>query len=512
MSRFKRFANSLVSGYVLLAANILYTLASVPLALHYLSKEEFGLWVLVTQVCNFNQIVIDLGMSGAIARILIDHKDDCESTAYGTVIQTGFLVLVVQGGLIAVIGGLLSYWLPQWMEVPMVHWHLFRLLVIGQCVLLAVSFALRIFTFILQAHQRYDIGNYAQLACFALAFVAQWVSFEAGLGLYSLLVAGAVSVLALGVSCGWATQRLQLFPAPGRWGKPSWKAFKELLAYGTDVFLATIGLQLITASQSPIIARTLGLEAVAVWGVATKLFMLSQQLVFRLLDFSTAAFSEMMVRGEHVQLQKRFHELVVLSASASAALGFTMALCNQAFLSVWTHARISWAVENDVLMAFSLVIYSSTRCHVGLAYMTKQIRAMKYIYLMEGVAFVALGLFLAPRLGLGGVILSGILTNLIFTGSYGLHRSRVYFGIRVKELLFDWWKRPAYVLCITLTVGCLHWLAIHSLPPLPQLCVGGSLMGMAAGFTLWKFGLPETLRQESWERCLRLRTKLWARK
>ena len=511
MSRFKRFADSLVSGYVLLAANILYTLASYPLALHYLSKEEFGLWVLVTQVCNFNQIVIDLGMSGAIARILIDHKDDRESTAYGAVIQTGFLVLVVQGVLIAVIGGLLSYWLPQWVEVPEKNWPVFRVLVTWQCVMLAVSFALRIFTFVLQSHQRYDICNYAQLACFGLGFIAQWLSFESGLGLYSLLVSGAITMLVVGIVCGLATRRLRLFPAPGRWGKPNWSAFKGLFAYGTDVFLATIGLQLITASQTPVIARTLGLEAVAVWSVATKLFMFSQQLVFRLLDFSTAAFSEMMVRGEQVQLQKRFHEIVVLSASASAALGFTMALCNQSFLRVWMPG-ISWAVENDILMACSLVVYSSTRCHVGLAYMTKQMRAMKYVYLGEGVAFVTLGLLAAPRLGLSGVILSGIVTNLIFTGSYGLHRSKAYFGTSLKELLLDWGKRPACVLLIMMLPGSLLWFTLRSLPPLAQLGIGGTIMGTAAGLTLWKFGLPATLRKESWERCLRLRTKLLAGK
>ena len=509
MSRFKRFADSLVSGYVLLAANILYTLASVPLALHYLSLEEYGLWGLVTQVCNFNQILIDLGMSGAIARILIDHKDDRESTAYGTVIQTGFLVLLVQGVLIAVIGGLLSYWLPQWMDVPLKNWQVFRVLVSWQCVMLAVSFALRIFTFILHSHQRYDICNYAQLACFGLGLIALWLSFEARLGLYSLLVSGAVSVMVMGISCGWATRRLRLFPVPGRWGKPNWRAFKDLFAYGTDLFLATIGLQLITASQTPVIARTLGLEAVGVWSVATKLFMLSQQLVYRLLDFSTAAFSEMMVRGEQVRLQQRFRELVILSGSASVAVGFTMALCNQAFLTVWTPS-ISWAIENDMLMACSLVVYSCTRCHVGLAYMTKQIRAMKYIYLGEGVAFVALGLLVAPRLGLGGVILSGIVTNLIFTGCYGLHRSKAYFGTSVKELLFDWWKRPAYVLLIMMMMGSLLWFTLRSLPPLAQLGIGGSIMGITAGFTLWKFGLPETLRKESGERFLRLRARLLA--
>ena len=53
MSRFKRFTHSLLSGYVLLGANILYTFASVPLALHYLSKKEIGLWGVVTQIAGY---------------------------------------------------------------------------------------------------------------------------------------------------------------------------------------------------------------------------------------------------------------------------------------------------------------------------------------------------------------------------------------------------------------------------------------------------------------------------
>lgn len=507
MSRFKRFAHSLVSGYVLLVANILYTLVSVPLALHYLSKEEFGLWALVTQVCNFNQIVVDLGMSGAISRILIDHKDDRDSTAYGTVIQTGFLVLFVQGGLIAAVGGLISYWLPQWMDVPMVHWHEFRLLVIWQCMLLAVSFALRIFTFILHAHQRFDIGNYSQLACFVFGFVAQWLSFEAGLGLYSLLVAGAVSTLVIGLSGWWQAGRLHLFPARGRWGKPEWKTFKEVFFYGTDVFLVSIGLQLITASQAPVITRTLGLEAVAIWSVATKLFMLSQQLVYRLLDFSLAAFSEMIVRGEKARLQTRFRDLIILTGSASAALGVTMALCNRAFLSLWTHNRISWPIENDILMACSLMVYSSTRCHIGLACITKKVGALKYVYFAEGLGFVGLGLLLAPRFGLSGVIIAGILTSLCLSGVYGVRRSSKFFDLRAREIVFDWLRPPILVCGCVFVAALVIWYPTKTLTPLVQLIVCGVIMASIAGLCFWQLGLPENLRREGLQRLTQFRAR-----
>ena len=75
MSRFRNFAQSLASGYVLLGVNVLYTLVSVPLALRYLSKPEFGLWGVTTMVAGYLALV-DMGMSASVARLLIDQKDE----------------------------------------------------------------------------------------------------------------------------------------------------------------------------------------------------------------------------------------------------------------------------------------------------------------------------------------------------------------------------------------------------------------------------------------------------
>src|SRR5690349_1337147 len=96
MSRSKRFAHSLLSGYLLVGVNAIYSLITFPLGLHFLSNAEFGLWNAVVQVASLNLILIDLGMSGSISRILIDHKDEKNSSNYGTVILTGVLVLSVQ--------------------------------------------------------------------------------------------------------------------------------------------------------------------------------------------------------------------------------------------------------------------------------------------------------------------------------------------------------------------------------------------------------------------------------
>src|ERR1700687_6084646 len=102
MSRFRYAAQAFVSGYAVIAANLLYTIASVPLALHYLSKQEFGMWALITQIAGYFAL-IDFGMSGAVARILADHKDEQNAGNYGAVLKTGALVFATQGLLITIL-------------------------------------------------------------------------------------------------------------------------------------------------------------------------------------------------------------------------------------------------------------------------------------------------------------------------------------------------------------------------------------------------------------------------
>ena len=107
MSRFRRVIHSVASGYFMLVAAAVYSFALFPLGLHFLYKERLGLWFLMATIAGYLS-QIDLGMSSSLARLLIDHKDDREGTAYGSLIQTGWLVLVVQGCIIGLLGFVLA--------------------------------------------------------------------------------------------------------------------------------------------------------------------------------------------------------------------------------------------------------------------------------------------------------------------------------------------------------------------------------------------------------------------
>ena len=95
MSRRKRFASSLGSGYLAMAANAIYSAASIPLALHYLTREEFGLWAVVTQIGGYIAL-LDFGVGQSVARILIDYKDDMDGGDYGSVLKTASIAFGFQ--------------------------------------------------------------------------------------------------------------------------------------------------------------------------------------------------------------------------------------------------------------------------------------------------------------------------------------------------------------------------------------------------------------------------------
>jgi O-antigen/teichoic acid export membrane protein len=509
MSRAKRFAHSLVSGYLLLGVNILYTLVQGRMLLHYIhSDNEVGLWAVAIQMAGY-LLLLDLGMSGSVARILVDHKDDAQSTAYGATIKTGFVVLLLQGLLVAVGGIILSRWLPELIgmtrpaaanpgspALTVEQVELFRSLFMWQCILIGGVFAGKMFGFILESHQRYDVTNYAQTTAFVVNLLTLWWSFEHGWGLYSLLwsnLAGFICVNLISCVMVW---RLRFFPGKGRWGHVSSERFRELFSYATDIFLLTVGNMLITASQVVVVGWTLGVAAAGVWTFTTKTFAMAQQLIARIYNYSSSAFSEMFVRGELERLRTRFRDLVVLTAAVGAWVTLSVALCNFSFLKVWTGNRMTWGLGNDFLMAVYILTFTTTRCHVGLVCITKELRGMKAVYLAEGLAFVGLAWGLGRWFGFAGIILAGILTNLSFSGLYGVRRTSQILRVPVRQLLCEWMGPPLRFLLVMLAIAVVFRYLTLPLPVVGQLIANAAIATTLGLVCLWKLGLPENLQQE----------------
>ena len=494
MSRSKRFVTGLLSSYAAIGVNILYTLASVPLALHYLDKEEFGLWAVVTQLSGY-LMLLEFGMTGSVARSLSDHKDQMEDGIYGNILRTGARVFVIQGLLVFLLGLLMAWCAPSLLGLPARLQQPFMVLMATQALLSGIKLSMGSIASPLWCHQRLDLSNFAASASLVVAFTVLWLGFHTGGHLYSLIISTAagslVGLLITYISC----RRLGLYPPREFRGNYDPGLFRELFHFGSGLFLMNLGSQLASASQIIIVSRLLGIEAAAVWLVATKIFNLAQQFVGKILDSSAGGLAEMVVRGETGRLRDRFRDLVSISAVMAAAASAGIALLNGAFIEVWTAGKITWAPWNNYLLACVLFSSAVTRCHTGLVGITKQIRGIKYVYLFEGVTFVTLSLLLVGWTGLSGLLACALICN-ICTGIYASSRTASYLGISRRRVV-GWIAQPFGILLLSamLFVGTrLPFFA--TLPAVPRLLVGLALFCVAVAPALWFMGMDARLRHE----------------
>ena len=495
ISRMRRFLRTLASSYLSLAAASVYTLVSVPLALHYLSRAEFGLWALMAQIAGYLALV-DVGMSGSTARFLIDHKDDPERGEYGSVLQTGQLVLFVQGVIITLAGCLLSPLLAELLDIPPALTHSFVVLACWQSALLGATMATKTLGQLLYAHQRSDVVNYSQPLGFAVMTVVLWIALRRGAAVYSVIWANAAGWLVGTTVLVIACLKLHLFPPPGAWGRASMARFKQMFGFGKDLFLIGLGEQLISASQTILISRTLGLEMVAVWSVGTKAFSMVWLLTRRILDFSVPPLAEMHVRREHGQLRERFKAVTVVSASISALAAVLIVACNTPFVAVWTHGRITWTTGNDVLLGAWLIALSVRHCHTALVSVTKDIRFMRFVFLLEGLIFVVLASLVARWAGLAGMIGSSVACTIGISGLYAQRRSSEHFGISLTEVIWKWLKPMYTTLLVLVPLAAVVCLLSEPLTEWVRVLFRGVLLGSLGICVLIRYGLPIELKRE----------------
>src|SRR5271166_3782701 len=411
MSRTKRFASALASGYLALAANVVYTVLSIPLALHYLTREEFGLWAVVGQITGYFA-VLDFGVGQSVSRILVDYKDDVNGGEYGATLKTASIIFVFQAAGIFLVGAFGSQLFAQLLRIPQNLRPGFRMLMFLQCSVAALNFVTTPFCLPLWSHQRSDIVNLAAVAVFLSSGLVLWIGFNAGLRYYSLALANCAGMIVYISITTWATLKLGFLPTYQKWGKITGAKFREIFGFSRDLFVLQVATQCISASQIVLVSRLIGLDAAGVWSVCTKSFTLAQQIVFKIYDFSVPGFSEMVVRGEIARFRERLATIISITAVAAGLFAILGAFGNRTLVSYWTGGKVSWNQWADVCAAVYLFSTCVTRCYTGVTGVFKRIGCFKYISLLEGVAVVLGSIWLAPSFHFVGVFLSAILANL----------------------------------------------------------------------------------------------------
>lgn len=496
MSRSKRFTQSLLTGYGTIGVNIITSLLSVPLALAYLSKEEFGLWALALQINGYLGL-LDMGMTGAIGRFLADHKDNVNSKGYTEHFATGSCVFIIQAVLVSTLGVIFSGFAPAILAIrPELHdefIHLLRIL----CVTTGISIVFRAFGSPLWAFQRMDVVNIATLIGHIVHFFSMWFGFSRGYGVLSFAFAGVLPILIASVIYLLVCKRNSYYPDCKNWFTPKWSVFREMFDYGKDSLLLSIGNQLVNATQIVIISRILGLNAAASFTIATKLYNLITMLFHKIIESAAPGLAEMFVRGQREQFVRRYWDVIAITLAIATVGGVAIAAGNRAFIDLWTAGKITWSLTGDLLLGLMVVATSASRCFVGLFGVTKNLKIIRLTYFIEGILFVPSAIFAADRYGLEGVIVASLAVHLLATLAPSIRAAKLVLGDRYRLA-----PQIALILVLILlgtTIAAITRSTYAS--PVVQMMVAGVPVILAT-VLVWKYTLHINIREQVLDTCM----------
>ena len=507
MSRLKNFSRNLATSYLQLGVNVVYSLVSVPLILHWLPRAEFGLWAVLVQLMTYF-FLVDLGVNQAIARFLVDHKDRRGEGEYGALIRISALVSAIQGLVVLTLVTLGSPLLARLMKVPAEYQATFISLLRMQGVIAAFTFCMNPLQIMLNAHQRMDLVARQTIYNLVAQLGLMLLFLTRGCGIYAFIYAGAITAVITPGQLFWHCRRLGFVPRAGEWGQMSWPQFKEVFLYGKDVFLMNVGIQLISASQTIVVSRALGLDAAATWSVGTKVFMLVRQLMYQPTNAASAGLYEMLARNETGRLKHRFKNLVVLTASLGVFLGVAFALCNSLFIEVWTAGKIAWPPLNDVLLGLWLFVASVQATHCSFVFVTKQIGRLPYLFILEGCAFVGLSVLVGYRCELPGIIACSVLCLALFSCQICLRRSGRYFHVSFSELVINWVGPSLKLAAMLVPVALTIWFATVGLTAIWRLATHALAAGFIGGLLFLRLGLSAEILHDIEERVPRPAARL----
>lgn len=430
MNRRVLFFRGLLAGYGTVAANFLFTVISVPLALHYLPKEEFGLWALVLQIGGF-LMLLDFGMSTSVSRFLADHKDSVAGGAYGNVLETGRRMFLVQSLALVTLATVAAWGLPPWLDLPTNLVAEFQKLVVLQGTILAMGLAVRGKIVPLWAHQRIDITQMASSTSLLISLAVLAAGFYIGWGLDALWISAGVGALWTNAWQWMACRHLRFYPPPGRRGSFQSGLFVQMLRFGRDVLLMQLGNLLCQGSQIVLVTKLLGLESAAVFSVATKTLTMATQLISRILESAAPGLTELFVRGERGRFSQRFCQLFTISLIAATSLSVGLLLANRDFVSIWTRGSIGWTKSGDALLALILIMTIAVRSAQGVFGMTADFSRIKWLAFSEGTLFITATLLAAPfvsleeilALALAAQIFSSLLPSIFQTFKFFPNKS-----------------------------------------------------------------------------------------
>jgi len=407
--RYRRILLTTASSLATRVTTALVGLVTIPLALSYLGKEKYGLWAVVTSFVAWTSL-FDFGIVNGLVNALSEANGKNNPEDAKSYVSTAFFALSAISAVLGIALALCAGWIP-WSRVLAVRipiaqqtvmWTVVAALV---CVL--VGLPLTIVRQIYAAYQKSYIGNLFGFLGALMTLAALYVVIWTKGGLPSLVFAFSGPVVVVGfINLLYLTRKEMPWLSP-RLGLVSRRAVSRLSSTSMPLFLFQIGSLLINETQMIVLAHVTSLELVSEYSIIWRLGVTLSSVVALSTGAFVPAFREAYERGDRDWMRAGFRRMLILRMSIAFAVAFILIFGGNTLLRVWLH-RGDFRFPNALWVAQAVVLASIIWVTAFGDFLTimDRIWIQVVMVLVNGLVTIVLTLFLAPRFGLLGAMIS----------------------------------------------------------------------------------------------------------
>ncbi len=403
--RYRRAGITASSSFITKALNVLISFLSVPLTVHYLGSERYGVWLTISSLITWMSMT-DFGLAGnALVNVLAEAsgKEDREGAQHYS--ASAFWALTGVGVLTGIIAVATFRFIP-WREVFRVSaatsTHELQLACALTLGFLVVNFPLSMQNSIYSAYQDGFLANIWAIAGNALALLALVVVSQIHGGLPQLVLALSGTRTAVSFANYFFLFRRYY------WLKPSpfavrWHCVKRLFSLGGKYLVTQLASLGIYQSQPIIITQMLGPTKVVIFVVAYKIIALPMDLVFMATAPFISAFGEAKARHDWGWIRGAYRNATIASLAFGLPLLAVITVFAKPIIRVWAGA----AAMPSTTLILGLTMYTV----LGIALMAagqmliglEHVNALALSLTLCSVGIIGSSILVAPRWGLTGI-------------------------------------------------------------------------------------------------------------
>ncbi len=395
---------------------LLASLITVPLTFRYLGPERYGLWMVLISVISVMSFA-DLGIGNGLINAISEAYGKDDRHLAKEYITSAFVMLLGIAAFLALVGAV-GYPFVPWMRLFNVKSGAVAAEGAQAFLVLYCWFALSVpLGVIARAQAGLQQGYFPQivgafgsiLSLLALLWV---IALKGSLAL--LVFASTFGTIAATLVNGWILFREH------PWLVPAWHAYRansafKILKLGLLYFVLQCAFALAFTSDNIVIAQVLGAAAVAAYAVPQKLFSFVSMVVSVAITPLWPAYGEALARGDVTWVRRAFLGSLWLALAITVPACSLLAVAGPWILRVVMgkslHAPMSllivlaaWGVVSSVSVVLSIILNGAGVLKV------QTIQAV-----CASVANLALSIILTRRLGVMGVCLGSIITQMFIT-------------------------------------------------------------------------------------------------